>query len=228
MLPVSRFSVLPFNYLDSSSPTKFADCEAMFLDHGGWGEGAAKGDIYVVPKWGQLKSKENNRVFKIPASAWPRDYNGAVGRMYSPKTLGTYPTGDTGIMGKVIASADMTLDGTVIALGTTETTFLFLRCPGVSVADALAAEPCHSWSHPSSGQVETFAWDPDGESSMQVPEGENRRIGVTRLTYDAAKTSKTCGRVEVKWVCRTATDDRTVPDELCKDAASNRKELFGH
>ena len=59
MLPLTRLSVLRYNYLDSSSPTKYSDCEAMFIDHTGWG--GAKGDLYVVTKWGELKSKTWNR-----------------------------------------------------------------------------------------------------------------------------------------------------------------------
>lgn len=237
MLPASRFSVLPYNYLDSSSPTRFADSEAFFLDHTGWGEDGAKGDIYILPKWGQgRQARENNRVFKIPASAWPNEYGGATAPMYSPKTIGTYIRGNDGIMGKTVTSAEMSTDGTVIAVGTTTTAYLFLRCPGVSVADAIAsadAEPCHSWKHPSSGQVESFAWYPDGESVLQIPEGANRRMGWTRLDYDVDKSSKVCsgyrqGEREVKWVCRSIEDDATFPDEVCIAAAENNDNVFGH
>ena len=97
--------------------------------------------------------------------------------MYSPKAVGTYREGTRGIMGKVVTSAEMSSDGTVIALGTTTTAYLFLRCPGTSVADAFAAV-CHSWNHPSTGQVESFAWYPDGESTLVIPEGENRTHGM--------------------------------------------------
>lgn len=62
MLPLTRFSVLRYNYLDTSSPTKYCDCEAMFIDHTGWGDGGAKGDLYVVTKWGRLESRMWNRV----------------------------------------------------------------------------------------------------------------------------------------------------------------------
>jgi hypothetical protein len=60
-----RFSVLlRYNYLDtSSSPTKYCDCEAIFIDHTGWGDGGAKGDLYLLTKWGRLKSRMWNRVF---------------------------------------------------------------------------------------------------------------------------------------------------------------------
>lgn len=36
-IPKSRMSRLDFDYRHSSSPTNHADCEAMFIDHTGWG-----------------------------------------------------------------------------------------------------------------------------------------------------------------------------------------------
>jgi hypothetical protein len=186
-IKMSRFSVLTYNYLDSTSPTKYCDCEAMFLDHTGCGnDDDSVGDLYIVPKWGQSKSNTNNRLFKIPASAWPDQFDGSAA-VYSPKAIVA-----DGIMGKVVTSAEMSLDGSVIAIGTTTSTYLYLRCPGVSVVDALAAQPCESWNHPSSGQVESFTWYPDGESALEIPEGNNRRMGWTMLEYDANKSSQAC------------------------------------
>ena len=220
MLPLTRFSVLSFNYLDSTSPTKFCDCEAIFLDHTGWGDDdASKGDLYIVPKWGQGKANTLNRAFKIPASAWPTEFDGSATTMYSPKAIVGSNNND-GIMGKTVTSAEMSLDGTVIAVGTTTSTYLFLRCPGVSVAEALQAQPCHSWKHPSSGQVESFTWYPDGESALQIPEGKDRRMGWTMLDYDASKSSQICANIfhgpqvntNVKWVCRNEQKDETLPN----------------
>jgi hypothetical protein len=37
-ISTSRMSRLDYDYRDSSSPTNYADCEAMFLDHKGWGD----------------------------------------------------------------------------------------------------------------------------------------------------------------------------------------------
>ena len=47
--------------------------------------GGAKGDLYLVTKWGRLKSRMWNRVFQIPASAWPDEFDGSTTPMYSPK-----------------------------------------------------------------------------------------------------------------------------------------------
>jgi hypothetical protein len=38
MISKSRMSRLDYDYRHSSSPTNYADCEAMFLDHKGWGD----------------------------------------------------------------------------------------------------------------------------------------------------------------------------------------------
>lgn len=42
----SRMSRMDFDYRHSSSPTNHADCEAMFVDHKGWGSGESKGGAY--------------------------------------------------------------------------------------------------------------------------------------------------------------------------------------
>lgn len=42
----SRMSRMDFDYRHSSSPTNHADCEAMFVDHKGWGSGESKGGEY--------------------------------------------------------------------------------------------------------------------------------------------------------------------------------------
>lgn len=48
-IPRSRTSRLQFNYRHSSSPTSHADCEAMFLDHTGWGRDEEIGGKYSIP-----------------------------------------------------------------------------------------------------------------------------------------------------------------------------------
>jgi hypothetical protein len=43
MIPKNNSSVLSFDYRHSSSPSRYADCESMFLDHKGWGYGESIG-----------------------------------------------------------------------------------------------------------------------------------------------------------------------------------------
>lgn len=50
-LALDIISVLPFEYTHSSSPTLYADSEASFIDHTGWGEGNDVGDFYTITKW---------------------------------------------------------------------------------------------------------------------------------------------------------------------------------
>lgn len=42
-IPTSRMAKMRFDYRHSSSPTNYADCESMFIDHTGWGDGEEKG-----------------------------------------------------------------------------------------------------------------------------------------------------------------------------------------
>lgn len=218
-IPASHLSVLPYDYMHPSSPTNFADCEAMFLDHVGWGEDGASGDLYLVTKWG-FDERDLARVFKIPASAWPSELNNSVGNLYSPEVVGTYPkSGGSLQVSWWWTRADMSFDGTVIALGEDESTFLFLRCPGATVAETIASsnQPCLSWFSPSQGQVETFAWMPDGMSNLQIPEGGKPQIGFTRMEYKMATTTKTCPRVEYdsQRSCVSLEDGSVLPKSWC-------------
>ena len=139
VIPMSYLSLLTFNYLDASSPTDFADCEAMFIDHVGWGAGSRVGDIYLVTKWDENKRAANNRLFKIPASVWPTVMDGSSTPSYSVKAVGSFNDRNGALQQQTWTGADATYDGTLIALGTMEGNFLFLRCPGATVAEALAA-----------------------------------------------------------------------------------------
>lgn len=49
-LDLAAISVLPFEYTDRSAPTQFADSEASFIDHTGWGGGNV-GDFHIITKW---------------------------------------------------------------------------------------------------------------------------------------------------------------------------------
>jgi hypothetical protein len=212
-IPTSYLSLLTFNYKDSSSPTDYADCEALFLDHVGWGYGARIGDLYLVTKWDQNKRKRNNRLFKIPSSAWPATMNGSATVLYSPKAVGNYDdtSSSVGALQQYTwTGADATFDGSLIALGTTDGNFLFLRCPGATVEETLAGgtQPCLEWKSPSPGQVETISWTVDGLRSINIPEGSNRPLGWTTLQYDVNNTTQTCPQME--WVTTTTASGQQV------------------
>jgi len=184
---------LLFDYKDKSSPMPYADCEAVFVDHKGWGDGNAPGDIYLATKWGgSSAAKKYNRLFKIPARAWDkaRDF------VHSPKAVGEYSSdGSSDFSLHTWTSADMSLDGTLIALGTTKETHMFLRCPGESVESVLArpkSKDCGVWSNPTIGKGETFSFMPDGKSSLGIPEGDDVKMGFTFFGYDVDQSKQVC------------------------------------
>eukprot|EP00978_Attheya_sp_CCMP212_P000158 scaffold286_cov52-Attheya_sp.AAC.8 len=236
-LPSSYFhSVMEFDYDHSSSPTKLTDCEALFLDHTGWGGGAI-GDLYMVSKYSKNRAKDYTRLFKIPMSAWPSSKIGSKSS-YSPKAVGKAP-GDMGISW---TRADMSLDGSVIALGDIKKTYLFLRCPDMSVAETLNGNACHSWSSPQSDdaiQYEAFAWTPDGSRTLQMSEcdGCGPVMVWTKMKYDngqqCSQTQEEENIAEVEWAigifgpcldsceqiadwqCISVEDQSVLSDEVC-------------
>jgi hypothetical protein len=209
-IPDSYISILTIDYLHSTSPTEYADVEAIFVDHTGWGEGGTIGDMYLVSKWDRNRNRylDLTRLFKIPPSAWPDKYDVATTH-FSPFAVGhydwkgeedasgryTYVT-DGQLMGMTWRGGEMSYDGTLIALSTTVNSTIFLRCPGVSVADTLAAPTaatkyCRLWDQPTGrSQVETFAFSPDGKRSLAIPEGHHPRMGWTEFSY--TDTSQVC------------------------------------
>ncbi len=197
MIPDSYVSILRFSYRSESSPTNSADSEAMFVDNAGWGDGGAIGDLYLVTKWDESDARTKTRLFKIPTEIWLD-----TTERYEPEAVGSYDGGGD-LMGITWTGAEASFDGTLISLvGYTErqretTNYMFLRCPGSSVADALAApngttQHCLAWKSPSQGKLETLAWDPNGIRILNIPEGLNENIGVTSFVYDSMSASQSC------------------------------------
>jgi hypothetical protein len=224
-------SVLDFTYRHSSSPTDSADCEAIFLDHVGWGKDGAIGDLYLVTKWNRSEAKKWNRLFKFPADAWTTHQD----KLYRPKAVGSYDGGGS-FMGITWTGADSSFDGTLVSLvGWTEDeketrNYLFLRCPGSTMAEALVApdgdtEHCLKWKVPIEGRNEAIAWSPDGTQMFNVPEGNDKGIGTTTFNYDPDEATQKCP--QVAWVeessgvkCRTIKGGKRKPDAWCEVADS--------
>jgi len=191
---ISSVDHIEFDFKHPSSPTPYADNEAIFVDTTGWGYGGSKGDLYFMTKWGLgSHAWEWNRVFKIPVDAWAQT---AKGEIYSPAAIGEYSTDyRSDFMNKTWTSADISPDGTVIALGTVNETLLFLRCPGTSIESVLArpdSKSCGVWSNPTPGQGETFAFLPGGLKTLQIPEGNQKNMGYSTLQYDEATSQQVC------------------------------------
>eukprot|EP00980_Cylindrotheca_fusiformis_P006069 scaffold1306_cov100-Cylindrotheca_fusiformis.AAC.3 len=195
--PNDHVSVLEIDYRHSSSPTKYANSEAMFIDHKGWGSGGEKGDIYLVTKWNQDKTRQYTRLFKIPESAWPNGFGNK--RTYSPKAVGEYSSNSDGTFYKYTwTGADMSLDGSKIALTWIDETHIFSRCPGQSVADALAKRGLHScvdYINPSGGanpgnQYEAVSFSPNGEILYNMAESlDPPSIVHVKLDYRSSRSA---------------------------------------
>ena len=236
-IPDADVSMLAFDYNHSSSPTDYADCEAVFLDPTGWGFGGSPGDLYLITKWNPT-NVSLTRLFKIPTNAWsiPAQGQASVGNItsqrplvYSPLAVGSYSPDDE-LLNATWTGAELTHDGTVIALSSNDGTSIFLRCPGSTVAEALTgnSQSCHSFSHPSRGQVETSAWTADGTQHLEIPEGPRPRMGWTTMIYDDSDDNRNLvGKSSVcplmEWFvasgrrtyCRSMHDASPKPDDWC-------------
>jgi len=197
-------SILPFDYEHPTSITKYADCEALLIDHTGWGDGSSIGDLYLVTKW-NYENASFTRLYQIPTSAWINPASayttsgdfGVILPLYSPPVVGTYnlpenenvdipDTMTSDVLRTSWTGADSTRDGTVIALSDYIGTRLFLRCPGATIAEALTGNSrmCNRFYHPSPGQVESTAWSADGTKLLEIPEGPKPLMGWTSLSYN--------------------------------------------
>lgn len=203
ILPESYVTTLNFNYFHSSSPTRYADCEAVFVDSVGWGDGGAKGDLYLATKWSYRST--NTRLFKIPAQVWNQAKNNKQ-FVYSPKAVGDYSNGinSNAVTGHRWTRGEMTRDGTLIVLGDTRRQYLHVRCPGTSVAEALAVKgtkDCIRWPVGyENGQFETFAFSPNGAWTLELSECSSSKyctsehpnlpMVITKLDYDSGRKIK--------------------------------------
>ena len=220
VIPDEDVSILPYTYFHESSPSDYADCEAIFLDHTGWGDASNSiGDLYLITKWSSSK-RPNNRLFQIPLDAWSSENRNTTAEDIAYRGIGqSRPTSGGITIYNTVAppsisndydandpffrfqwtGADMKRDGTVLALNNPTNTSLFLRCPGESVVDALVGKRgsnykiCDTLTNPASGQSETTAFTPGMTRILQIPEGSRPRMGWTQLIVDASTSvTRTC------------------------------------
>jgi hypothetical protein len=216
VLPESYVTTLWFNYSHASSPTQFANCEAVFLDNVGWGGGAI-GDFYLITKWGGQESQTLNRLFKIPADVWTLAKNDPT-FVYSPEAVGFYDIGEQSnpLMGHTWTRAEMTLDGTLIALGDYRHQYLFLRCPGKSVVETISLEgslDCAKWDigYDKNIKFETIAWTPDKSKTLEISECAscNQNVPMVWTTMDYTAGSHTCPTFTAEITTTSATTTTT-------------------
>ncbi|KAL3942001.1 MAG: hypothetical protein SGBAC_003745, partial [Bacillariaceae sp.] len=182
--PVTTVTALEIDYLHDSSPARTGNSEGIFLDHAGWGRGGAVGDIYIV-----TKSREYGRLYKVPADAWPK--KGQTYAKHSPVVVGSnYEDGEFSTF--LWTSASMSWDGTKIIMGTIHRNYVFLRCPGQTVEEAIVGrDACMIWENPPEAadnrkQFEAVAWYPDGNTVLNIAESLDKvpRIVKVNLDYD--------------------------------------------
>lgn len=82
-------------------------------------------------------------------------------------------TGRLPQVGKLVTGADVSGDGSKIAITTYQHTYEWLRGPGESVADALRRAPQRAMG---GADAETIAYDRDGRTLVAIPEGVNAPI----------------------------------------------------
>lgn len=174
-------SVLQIDYRHETSPTEFANSEAIFLDHTGSGHGESIGDIYLVTKWKGSNTQIFTRLFKIPASVWPP--RNEV-KQYSPEAVGDYDAYSdqkNPFFNKTWTGAGMSPDGSMIALTSTNTTHIYSRCHGTSVAESLifsGVGSCASYINPAEGanpgkQYESVSFSPDSKTIINIAESRD-------------------------------------------------------
>ncbi|CAJ1926681.1 unnamed protein product [Cylindrotheca closterium] len=228
--PATTVTALEIDYLDASSPARTGNSEGVFLDHAGWGRGGAIGDIYIV-----TKSRDFGRLYKVPASAWPT--NGQTYAKYSPQVVGSnYNDGE--FRRFLWTSASMSWDGTKIIMGTVHRNYVFLRCPGQTVEEAIVGrDACMIWENPPEAaddkkQFEAVAWYPNGNTVLNIAESLTMVPRIVKVNFDYSFPPSFCPAVGFDssgtqgTVCQTFPTSydgenfvsQVVPDSWCVDA----------
>jgi hypothetical protein len=109
-----------------------SSAEAMIIDHTGDTAGGEKGDIYLITK--NPKQRSHIRIAKIPVAIHADGNN-----IETPFPL---INAGTPYRGRIWTSADMSPNGSIIAMRTGDDVYYFSRLVNQSVVDALAFDPC--------------------------------------------------------------------------------------
>jgi hypothetical protein len=131
--------------LEVTYPDRPRNVEAMFVD-------PATGDAYLIAK--VLLGPAP--VYRVPASAW--DGGEVVAERVATLDLGLLPA----------TAADLSADGTVLAVRTYAAVLLLSRPEGTPLAAVFEADPCHAPAPPEA-QGEAITWD--GGGYLTIGEG---------------------------------------------------------
>jgi hypothetical protein len=105
----------------------------------------------------------------------PTIYEGALasGGTTTLEAVGTLPLSSGG--GNLVTSADVSADGTEIAVRTYDHVLLWNRDPSQDIATVLAQKPVQG-PVPSESQGEAIGFHPDGDGYVTVSEGTNQTL----------------------------------------------------
>ncbi len=131
-----------------------ADAEAFLVD-------PITGDGFIVTK----RLLGPGRILRVPADGWD---SGDV----AAEPLGE--VGITELSGGPVTAADISADGTVVAVRTYGDVWMWGRDPGEPIGNVLQTAPCEAPS-PGSGLVESVGFDPDG-GYWTIAEGEGATV----------------------------------------------------
>lgn len=144
---VERFT---FTYPDGPR-----DAEALFVDR-------TDGSFYVIEK--RLAGGPVG-IYRGSLSGWDAD----AAALPTLERVGTFRPGPSTFAS--VTGADLTPDGSILAVRTYGSVRLFERPDGAALADVLAGEPC-TGPVPVEAQGEAVALAPDGSAYFTLPEGE--------------------------------------------------------
>lgn len=140
-----------------------------------WPDGPQDSEALVAdPETGELLlfSKHllgGSTVVRVPSTAGPRT-------TAELEVVGELETG----LGEAVTAADVSRDGSAVAVRTYISLLVFDRAPGTTVADALAGRPCRA-DAPPERQGETVTWLADGRGVATVSEGGDQPLWLVPL-----------------------------------------------
>jgi hypothetical protein len=157
-------------------PDKPHDAETLLVD-------PANGDMYIVSK--EIAGGPSS-IFRAPASASASsqtrlekvaevDFAKLPAKVGIPSDAPPLPRG----VGHLPTGGDIAADGSVIAIRTYATVWMWSRDPGKSVAEALSAAPCEA-ATVLEPQGEAIAILPDGSGYLTASEGTNPPLYIFR------------------------------------------------
>eukprot|EP00588_Corethron_pennatum_P015350 CAMPEP_0194281534 /NCGR_PEP_ID=MMETSP0169-20130528/20905_1 /TAXON_ID=218684 /ORGANISM="Corethron pennatum, Strain L29A3" /LENGTH=419 /DNA_ID=CAMNT_0039026611 /DNA_START=233 /DNA_END=1492 /DNA_ORIENTATION=+ len=140
LLAPSRITTIRFDYRHDDSPREFAAADSFFVDWTGDTKTGRKGDLYLITRWSTKKDAQEHtwvRLYKIPASDHDALPYGEETGLLSPR-----PYDLVSLREDRHSGADMTRDGTLVAVRSRSYVLFWTRDGDETVAEALGKQRC--------------------------------------------------------------------------------------